>query len=63
MLQYKIITWNCQGLVNTETQAALVSLVRNKRPSILFLSETLASPSLLEKLRVRMGFAGCICVP
>lgn len=63
MLQFKIISWNCQGLVNTETQAALVTLVRNKTPSILFLSETLASPDLLERLRVRMGFDGCICVP
>lgn len=38
-------------------------MVRQKRPSIIFLSETLASPSLLETLRVRMGFDGCICSP
>lgn len=63
MLQFKILVWNCRGLVNTETQAALLSLVRQKRPSIIFLSETLASPGLLDAIRSRLGFDGCICSP
>lgn len=63
MLQFKIIVWNCQGLVNTETQDALIFLVRQKRPSLIFLSEILASPFLLETLHVRMGFDGCVCSP
>lgn len=60
MLQCKILVWNCQGLVNTSTQRALITLVRLKRPSIIFLSETLASPSLLDSLRISLGFDGCI---
>lgn len=63
MLQFKILVWNCRGLVNTETQTALISLVRQVRPSIIFLSETLASPSLLDSIRGRLGFHGCICSP
>jgi hypothetical protein len=54
------LVWNCQGLVNTETQTALISLVRQKRPSILFLSETLASPRLLDTIRIQLGFDCCI---
>ncbi|XP_062016492.1 uncharacterized protein LOC133732898 [Rosa rugosa] len=38
-------------------------MVHAKRPSLLFLSETLAQPNLLESLRTRMGFAGCIAYP
>lgn len=63
MLQINILAWNCRGIVNHETQRALVDLVQAKRPSILFLSETLALPRLLDTLRARMGFVGCICYP
>lgn len=57
-----VLSWNCRGLVNVATQGALVSLVLQKRPDILFLSETLAQPALLDSLKGKMGFAGCVCV-
>ncbi|XP_062014092.1 uncharacterized protein LOC133730534 [Rosa rugosa] len=63
MLPFKVLTWNCRGLVNTETQSALVSLVSHVNPSLVFVSETLAGPRLMEDLRVEMGFSGCICFP
>lgn len=59
----RVLAWNCRGLVNVQTQGALVSLVYQKRPDIVFLSETLAHPALLKSLRGKMGFAGCVCVP
>lgn len=63
MLQFKILVWNCRGLVNTKTQRALINLVRQQRPSIIFLSETLASPGLIDTIRSQLGFDGGICSP
>ena len=61
MQPFKILVWNCRGLNNTETQDALVSLVRLHKPSIIFLSETLAVPSVLSNVRIAIGFDGAIC--
>ncbi|XP_024172126.1 uncharacterized protein LOC112178168 [Rosa chinensis] len=61
MQAFKIISWNCRGLNNTETQDALVSIVRQQNPSLVFLSETLASPDLLTSVRSRIGFDGVVC--
>ncbi|XP_024196014.1 uncharacterized protein LOC112199199 [Rosa chinensis] len=63
MIPFKILVWNCRGLNNSETQDALVSLVRQRNPSIIFLSETLASPDLLSDVRRNLGFDGVICSP
>ncbi|XP_062007013.1 uncharacterized protein LOC133724332 [Rosa rugosa] len=38
-------------------------MVQAKNPSLIFLSETLAQPNILDTLRIRLGFAGCICYP
>ncbi|KAL6213621.1 hypothetical protein ACLB2K_013068 [Fragaria x ananassa] len=61
MHRFKILTWNCRGLNNIETQDALVGLIRQHNPSLVFLSETLAAPDLLENVRRRMRLDGVIC--
>ena len=63
MQPFKILVWNCRGLNNTETQDALVNMVRRQNPSIVFLSETLAAPPLLDKVKRQLGFDGVICAP
>ncbi|XP_062014693.1 uncharacterized protein LOC133731307 [Rosa rugosa] len=63
MQSFKILTWNCRGLNNIETQDALVNIVRQRNPSIVFLSETLATPDLLNDIRRRIGFDGVLCSP
>ncbi|XP_061993843.1 uncharacterized protein LOC133711764 [Rosa rugosa] len=61
MQSLNVLVWNCRGIVNRETQHALVDLVRAKRPSLIFLAETLAQPSIIDSLTGRLGFAGNIC--
>ncbi|XP_024196657.1 uncharacterized protein LOC112199901 [Rosa chinensis] len=62
MQRFKILVWS-RGLNNIETQDALVNIVRQQNPSIVFLSETLAAPDLLTEVRRRIGFDGVICSP
>lgn len=38
-------------------------MTRQQRPSIIFLSETLTSPDVLDRVRIRLGFDGCVCSP
>ncbi|XP_062005653.1 uncharacterized protein LOC133722803 [Rosa rugosa] len=61
MQPINILVWNCRGIVNRETQHALVDLVRAKRPSLIFLAETLAQPNIIDSLTGRLGFKGHIC--
>ncbi|XP_074374197.1 uncharacterized protein LOC141714582 [Apium graveolens] len=49
--------WNCRGLGNSRTVRALNDLVKNRKPDILFLSETISDANKIEKLRVKLGFA------
>lgn len=50
--------------MNVATQGAqLVSLVLQKRSDILFLSETLAHPTLLDSLKGKTGSVRCVCIP
>lgn len=62
-MQCNILLWNSRGIANRETQRALLSMVRARNPSLIFLSETLAQPVALEALRISLGFSGCICYP
>lgn len=45
-----------------ETQRALVNLVQAKKPSIIFLSETLAQQHTIENLTQKLGFTSSFCV-
>jgi hypothetical protein len=51
------ISWNCRGLGNQGTVQELVHLVREKDPSVLFLSETWTDEDRLEVLRCRFQFS------
>ena len=63
MLQGNIIIWNCRGICNGETQSALLDLVRARKPSLVFLSETLAPNEIIQKICRAIGFKDFICVP
>ncbi|XP_062014512.1 uncharacterized protein LOC133731059 [Rosa rugosa] len=63
MFDAKILVWNFRGLNNIETQDALVQIVRQRNPNFIFLSETLAAPSLVTSVCAKLGFEGCICQP
>jgi hypothetical protein len=51
------ISWNCRGLGNPGTIQELARLVREKDPSIVFLSETWMDDNRLELLRCRFHFS------
>ncbi|XP_062028495.1 uncharacterized protein LOC133744394 [Rosa rugosa] len=63
MWQGNILVWNCRGIVNQETQRALIDMVQAKRPQLIFLSETLASQKLIDTITGRVGFVGNFCFP
>ncbi|XP_024159346.1 uncharacterized protein LOC112166695 [Rosa chinensis] len=63
MLQGKIIVWNCRGIVNNETQRALINIVQARKPSLIFLSEILARKELIDQLTRSLGFKDSICFP
>ncbi len=51
------ISWNCCGLGNPGTVQELARLVREKDPSVMFLSETWMDDNRLELLRCRFLFS------
>ncbi|XP_062014381.1 uncharacterized protein LOC133730890 [Rosa rugosa] len=63
MLQGNIVVWNCRGIVNHETQRALVDIVLAKKLVLIFLSETLAQKSTIDSITHRIGFKDSFCVP
>ncbi|XP_024200296.1 uncharacterized protein LOC112203585 [Rosa chinensis] len=63
MIHGNILVWNCKGVVNRETQHALIDLVRAKRPSLIFLAETLAQQDIIDSFQGRLGFRGNLCFP
>ncbi|KAL5832241.1 hypothetical protein ACOSQ4_017595 [Xanthoceras sorbifolium] len=54
----KILVWNVRGLGNYRTFQALNRHVRDSRPDVVFLTETLLSRQRLEFIRVHLGFSG-----
>jgi exonuclease III len=57
-----IISWNCRGLGNPRTVHDLNQMVREKKPSFLFLIETISRKQRMEWIRVKLGFAGLFVV-
>ncbi|XP_019176865.1 PREDICTED: uncharacterized protein LOC109172170 [Ipomoea nil] len=57
-----LLSWNCRGLGGTRTVRELLGFVTRQRPEFVFLMETKASASQVERVRVRLGFEGCINV-
>ncbi|BFG40545.1 hypothetical protein CerSpe_268190 [Prunus speciosa] len=58
-----MLTWNCQGLGNPSTIHALSSLIQQKVPKLVFLSETRCNKSKLETIKFRLGFSNMFVVP
>lgn len=54
-----MISWNCQGLGSSLTIQTLKELIREHKPTIIFLMETKNSKNKLETLRTRIGMDNC----
>ncbi|CAJ2638124.1 unnamed protein product [Trifolium pratense] len=58
----KIISWNCRGLGNPSAVRALLRLIRNENPQVVFLMETRLKEDEMEKIKRRCGFSFGISV-
>lgn len=56
------MSWNCRGLGNQTAIRVLVDLIHAKKPSVLFLMETLIDARRMEVIRVKLGFSGMFVV-
>ncbi|KAL6228200.1 hypothetical protein ACLB2K_002154 [Fragaria x ananassa] len=54
----EILAWNCHGLNNDRAVEALQTLIRQKKPSFIFLSETKVHDSM-NNLRLKIGYRNC----
>ncbi len=59
----RLLSWNCRGLGNPQTVRELSLLLKERDPSILFLSETRLDSVGVELLRVSTKFNYAFCVP
>ena len=57
-----MLSWNCHGLGHLRTVQVLLDLARCKKPSIIFLMETLCSKNKLESIKLKLGFNGMFVV-
>jgi hypothetical protein len=57
-----LISWNCQGLGNPRTVRDLSQMVKEKKPSFLFLMETISTRRRMEWIRIKIGYAGVFAV-
>ncbi|KAH0983546.1 hypothetical protein GBA52_010723 [Prunus armeniaca] len=58
-----VFSWNVRGLGNRRTFRDLKSFLQDKRPDVIFLSETRMTAVHMGKLHTRLGFGGVVCVP
>ena len=56
------VMWNVQGLGNPGTKGTLRSHVLDYKPDFIFLSETSLRKDGAERVRVMLGFEGCVTV-
>ena len=56
------LSWNCRGLGHPRTVQVLIDLVRYKKPSFVFLMETLCHRTQLEHLKMKLGFENLFVV-
>ena len=58
----EILAWNCRGLNNDRAVEALLTLIKQKKPSIIFLSETKVHDwDYMNGLRLQIGYRNCEC--
>ena len=58
----KLLSLNCRGLGNPETVQELHDLVKQEAPQVMFLMETWLKVGSMERIRVKLGFAGSLAV-
>ena len=51
-----ILSWNCRGLGNLRTIRDLCLLIKEKRPSLVFLMETKLRSKKMDLIRCKLGF-------
>lgn len=56
------ISWNCQGMGSPWKLQFLQDMVRQERPTVVFLCETLSNKKKMEWVRTRLKFEGMIVV-
>ncbi|KAL9436069.1 hypothetical protein AB3S75_022188 [Citrus x aurantiifolia] len=57
-----VLSWNCRGLGHPQTVQVLIDLVKCKKPTIIFLMETLCGKDKLESIKRKLGFDGLFVV-
>lgn len=59
----EILSWNCRGIGNDSSVQALLTLVQQKHPAMIFLSETkVRNSDYMNRLRYRLGYLNCEAV-
>lgn len=58
----RLLSWNCQGLVNTPTVRHLQGINGQYCPEIIFLSETKSRRNYMESIVEKMGFNDLLVV-
>lgn len=57
-----LLSWNCRGLGQPPSVCDLRRLVKEKKPTFLFLMETRLRNLKMQALRVNLGFEGMLTV-
>jgi hypothetical protein len=57
-----LLNWNCRGLGTPRSVSDLCLMVKEKKPSFVFLIETISTKKCLEMIRIKMGFVGLFVV-
>lgn len=57
-----VLSWNCRGLDQPSAVPSLKDLVRNHKPDIVFLCETICLRNKVEEVSRILGFEGCFSV-
>lgn len=56
------LSWNYRGLGQARTVRVLCDLVKDRRPDVLFLIETISAANKIEELRIKLVFVRCFSV-
>ena len=56
------LSWNCRGLGNSCTVRVLTDLLRDRKPTFLFLCETISFGNKIEGFRIKYGFDYCFSI-
>jgi exonuclease III len=57
-----LLSWNCRGLGNLQAVQDLCWLVKDKRPTLIFLMETKLPSHSLEIIKVKTGYGSIFVV-